>query len=488
MLFNSVEFLVFFPVVTILYFLLPHKLRWFMLLVASCIFYMAFIPKYIVILAFTITIDYFVGIALEKISSKKRKAFLIVSILSNIGILFVFKYFNFFNSNISAVADFFHWNYPISSLKIILPIGLSFHTFQSLSYIIEVYRGNQKAEKNFGIFALFVMFYPQLVAGPIERPQNLLHQFHERHYFEIVRVTDGLKMMLWGLFKKVVIADRLAVYVNHVFNAPEKYQGFQLLFAVLFFSFQIYCDFSGYSDIALGAAKVMGFKLMTNFDRPYLSKSITEFWRRWHISLSTWFKDYVYIPMGGNRVSSSRRYFNLFITFLLSGLWHGANWTYIIWGALNGIYQILSIATRNLRKKAVDLSHINKLPRVHKAFQVLITFSLTMIAWVFFRASDFGQAVYILRHIPEGLTGKGNLSSVLSLSQTISTYKAEGLVLSLLLIVFLILVEMVQRKTVIREAIDSKLSYFGWVVYYAGIFAIIILGQFTNTQFIYFQF
>ncbi|MBC8061069.1 MAG: hypothetical protein H7Y18_10425 [Clostridiaceae bacterium] len=233
---------------------------------------MAFIPKYIIILAFTITIDFFIGIILEKLIGDKRKIFLTVSILSNIGILFVFKYFNFFNSNLIKVADYFHWNYPIESLKIILPIGLSFHTFQSLSYIIEIYKGKQKAERNFGIFALFVMFYPQLVAGPIERPQNLLHQFHEKHYFDIARVSDGLKMMLWGLFKKVVIADRLALFVNQVYGNPENYKGIQLITATIFFAFQIYCDFSGYSDIAIGAAKVMGFNLMTNFNRPYLSQ------------------------------------------------------------------------------------------------------------------------------------------------------------------------------------------------------------------------
>jgi alginate O-acetyltransferase complex protein AlgI len=306
MLFNSIDFLIFFPAVTILYFLLPHKFRWSLLLVSSCVFYMFFIPKYIIILAFTITIDYFAGIFLEKIKEDKRRIFLIISIISNIGILFVFKYFNFFNFNIHKVAEFLHWNYSFEGLKIILPIGLSFHTFQSLSYIIEIYIGKQKAEKNFGIFALYVMFYPQLVAGPIERPQNVLHQFHEKHSFDFEQLVDGLKIILWGLFKKVVIADRLSLFVNQVYGNPESHKGIQFIIATIFFGFQIYCDFSGYSDIAIGSAKVMGFKLMVNFNRPYLSKSISEFWTRWHISLSSWFRDYVYIPLGGNRAARSR--------------------------------------------------------------------------------------------------------------------------------------------------------------------------------------
>src|SRR5678815_1064118 len=223
---------------------------------------------------------------------------------------------------------------PVPFLKIILPIGLSFHTFQAMSYTIEVYRGNQKAERNFGIYALYVMFYPQLVAGPIERPQNLLHQFYENHKFDYERVVNGLKLILWGFFKKLVIADRLALYVGAVYNNPTHHTGLSFIMATIFFAFQIYCDFSGYSDIAIGAAKVMGFKLMTNFNRPYFARSISEFWKRWHISLSTWFKDYLYISLGGNRVSVPRWYFNLFIVFLVSGLWHGANWTYIIWGCL----------------------------------------------------------------------------------------------------------------------------------------------------------
>ncbi len=301
MLFNSVQFLIFFPVVTALYFVLPHKYRWAMLLAASCIFYMVFIPAYILILASTIIVDYIAGIYIERSTGARRRLFLIISIISNVGFLAFFKYFNFLNGNIAFLARLIHWNYPINVLYIILPIGLSFHTFQAMSYTIEVYRGTQRAERHFGIYALYVMFYPQLVAGPIERPGRLIHQFYEEHHFDYVRVTSALKLMTWGLFKKVVIADRLAMIVNPVYNNPAQYNGMTLALATVCFAYQIYCDFSGYSDIARGSAQAMGFDLMDNFNRPYFAKSIAEFWKRWHVSLSTWFRDYVYIPMGGEQ-------------------------------------------------------------------------------------------------------------------------------------------------------------------------------------------
>ncbi|WP_242651764.1 MBOAT family O-acyltransferase [Ruminiclostridium cellulolyticum] len=298
MLFNSIEFLIFFPLVTALYFLLPHKIRWFLLLISSCVFYMAFVPKYILILGVTIVVDYFAGIIIARMQGDNKRIFLIVSLITNIGMLFVFKYFNFFNENIKHLADFLNWNYPISGLSIILPIGLSFHTFQSMSYIIEVYRGKQQPEKHFGIYALYVMYYPQLVAGPIERPQNMLWQFHTEHSFDAHRVSDGMKLMAWGLFKKVVIADNLALVVNSIYGNPTQVNGLSLVVATYFFAFQIYCDFSGYTDIARGASRVMGIELMQNFKRPYFSKTISELWKRWHISLSSWFSDYVYIPLG----------------------------------------------------------------------------------------------------------------------------------------------------------------------------------------------
>lgn len=400
MLFNSLTFLIFFPVVTILYFLLPHKIRWFLLLVASCFFYMFFKPVYILILFGTIIIDYYAGIKLEEITDKKKKKFfLVLSLIANIGVLVVFKYYNFINENITVLLQNMGAENPIPYLNILLPIGLSFHTFQAMSYTIEVYRGNQKAERHFGIYALYVMFYPQLVAGPIERPQNVLHQFHEKHYFNYSDVSSGLKLMLWGLFKKVVIADRLAIGVDEVYNNLDSYSGVALMVATAFFAIQIYCDFSGYSDIALGAARVMGFKLMLNFNRPYASRSISEFWSRWHISLSTWFRDYLYIPLGGNRVKLPRLYFNLFIVFMISGIWHGASWTFVIWGALHGCYLIIALMTKNIGIKISEFFKKLKLAFVVNAFNIVSVFALVTFAWLFFRAETFSDSMYIVKNM-----------------------------------------------------------------------------------------
>ena len=358
---------------------------------------MTFIPKYIFILATTITIDYFSGLGLERLQGRKRKWLLAASILSNIGMLAFFKYFNFANETLLSLAHFIGWNYPIKTLEIILPIGLSFHTFQSLSYTIEVYRGHQKAEHHYGYLATYVMFYPQLVAGPIERPQNILHQLHAEHKFEYQRVADGLKWMAWGMFKKVVIADHMALFVNPVFDAPGNFQGPALALAILAFTIQIYCDFSGYSDIALGSAQVMGIKLMKNFDHPYFSKSISEFWRRWHISLSTWFRDYVYIPLGGNRTSKARWAFNIFITFLISGLWHGADWTFVIWGALHGALIIFFELTKTAWQRFSQFNLLKWIPKLESGLSMILTFALISLTWVFFRASSLPDAIKIFK-------------------------------------------------------------------------------------------
>src|SRR3989338_1263361 len=364
MLFNSRTFLVFYIVVTSLYFLIPHRLRWLLLLAGSIVFYMAFVPAYILILGWTIVVDYFAGLFIEKATGQKRKLFLIVSLVSNVGVLAFFKYFNFLNESLTALLGTIGIANSVPFLTILLPIGLSFHTFQAMSYTIEVYRG-RNAERNFGIFALYVMFYPQLVAGPIERPQNLLHQFYEKHEFDYRRMSDGIKLMLWGLFKKAVIADRLAILVDRVYADPLSYGGAHFIVATVFFAFQIYCDFSGYTDMARGAAHTMGFRLMENFLRPYHARSIQEFWRRWHISLSTWFRDYLYMPLGGNRVSIPRWYLNLFITFLFACLWHGASWTFVIWGALHGVYLIFSLITQKIRSKFAYLIGLDKMPKLY---------------------------------------------------------------------------------------------------------------------------
>src|SRR5581483_11830895 len=315
MLFNSAPFLIFFPLVTAVYFLLPQRYRAWWLLAASCYFYMCFKAIYIFILAFTIAVDYSAGILIENATGTRRRLYLLMSIFANAGVLAGFKYFNFLNDNFRSLSAVLGFHYPIPDLGILLPIGLSFHTFQSLSYTIEVYRGCQKAERKPHLLAVYVMFYPQLVAGPIERPQNLIHQFYEKHEFSYRNVSDGLKLMLWGMFKKVVIADRLAMLTQPVFSQPHHYHGLSFWVCMFFFLFQVYCDFSGYSDIALGAAQVMGFKLMVNFNRPFSSRSLAEFWTRWHISLSSWLRDYFYIPLGGNRVSKPHWYFNILIVF-----------------------------------------------------------------------------------------------------------------------------------------------------------------------------
>ena len=476
MLFNSFHFVYFFLIVTTLYFILPYKQRWLLLLCSSIYFYMAFVPIYILILGFTIVIDYFAGILIEKESGKKRKLYLVCSLIANIGVLCVFKYYNFINENFSFLLKGFGVDNQLPYLSILLPIGLSFHTFQAMSYTIEVYRNNQKAERHFGIYSLYVLFYPQLVAGPIERPQNLLHQFREKHDFAYDRVVAGLKQMLWGFFKKIVIADRLAVYVNAVYNNSSHHSGVTLLTATIFFAFQIYCDFSAYSDIAIGAARVMGFTLMTNFNRPYLSKSIAEFWKRWHISLSTWFKDYLYISLGGNKVSVPRWYLNLFIVFLISGLWHGANWTYIVWGGINGFYLVFALVTKKYRDSFDNFIGINKFPGVKKAVQILTTFGLTCFAWIFFRATSLAQAWDIIKRIFtfHGPFYNGNVTMFL---------------FSILGIAFLLLVE---SK---REYFNFKFSFTynkNWAIrnlYYAFLIAIIILaGVFDGGEFIYFQF
>jgi D-alanyl-lipoteichoic acid acyltransferase DltB (MBOAT superfamily) len=373
-------------------------------------------------------------------------------------------------------------NNPLPYLSILLPIGLSFHTFQAMSYTIEVYRGNQKAEKHFGIYSLYVMFYPQLVAGPIERPQNLLSQFRKKYDFDYDRVTDGLRLMAWGLFKKIIIADRLAIVVDMVFNNPQSHNSLGLAIATVFFSFQIYCDFSGYSDIAIGAAQVMGFKLMKNFDLPYQAKSVSDFWKRWHISLSSWFKDYLYITLGGNKVSIPRWYLNLFIVFLVSGLWHGANWTFVIWGALHGFYVISSVIKNKFKKRFFGEGV--QLP----IMSTLTTFILVSFAWIFFRAEDLQSAMYIATHIFTGipdLLGKainqepilGNLSA-----------SQKDIMISSALIIFLECIHYVQTKVDVKVRFKQMPIYIRWTVYYAAIILTLTMGVFKNRQFIYFQF
>lgn len=480
MLFNSISFLIFFLIVTTTYFILPHRYRWLLLLIASCYFYMNFIPVYILVLLVLIIIDYFAGRFIEHSKGKRKTLYLILSIFSTCLVLFIFKYFNFFNANLSALADFINWNYSLEYLSLALPIGLSFHTFQSLSYVIEVYKGNQKAEKHFGIYALYVMFYPQLVAGPIERPSHLLHQFYEKHRVDWNRIIHGLQIMLWGFFLKLVIADRAAIFVNAVYNNVYFYSGMPLIIATYSFAFQIFCDFAGYSLIALGCAKVMGFQLMVNFKRPYLSKSIPEFWRRWHISLSSWFRDYIYIPLGGNRVSTGRLYLNIFLVFLISGLWHGAAWTFVIWGALHGFYMVISQSTELYRKKLSSFFCISRFPKLHNILKILITFNLVAFGWIFFRANSLADANYIITHLFSNLNLDFLRASVI--------FDRSNLFLLIVFIVFMEIVHFIQEKKGIRSIFYKLPEYLRLLAYFLLLLVILLFGVFTNTKFIYFQF
>jgi alginate O-acetyltransferase complex protein AlgI len=475
MLFNSPAFALFFPVVVILYFMLGQDRRWILLLAASCYFYMYFIPRYILILGTTILVDYFAAIYIEENEGRRRRSALIVSIVLTCLILAIFKYASFIAVNASWLLKILKLEPRVASphaaklygkmLAIILPIGLSFHTFQSLSYVIEVYRGNQKAERHFGIYALYVMFFPQLVAGPIERPQNLLHQFRERHALDFERIRSGLLSIATGLFLKVVIADRLAVVVNRAYDDPGVSSGLSLLIATLFFAFQIYCDFSGYSLIAIGSAEVLGITLIRNFRRPYLATSISEFWQRWHISLSTWFKDYVYIPLGGSKAPYLRWQFNLIITFLISGLWHGAKWTYVAWGGLNGLYLV---AENVARARFGNLSAGTFVGRVR-------TFALIMVSWVLFRSKDIGTAWSILKKMTTFAAGAGMSSS---------SDVAWGFVLIAGLLVF----EAIHEESDVKQWLLDQPRSFRWAAYYAAVAALFAFGVYGSNQFIYFQF
>lgn len=397
MLFNSFSFAVFLPVVFILYWIIPHKFRWCFLLIASYYFYMSWNPKYAILILGTTVISYTAAIFIEKYDNKKvKRLFLSSVIFVGLGILFFFKYYNFFLDSFGSILEMFslQWNY--AALNLLLPVGISFYTFQTMSYVIDVYKGKASAEKHFGYYATFISFFPQLVAGPIERTNSLLPQIRKEQKFSYAKATDGLKLMMWGYYKKIVIADTLSRYVDQVYNNLYEYKGLSLVIIVFFFSIQIYCDFSGYSDIAIGTAKLLGIDLMKNFDVPYMSTSIKEFWKRWHISLSTWFRDYVYIPLGGNRCSQMKQYQNLMLTFLASGIWHGANWTYVVWGGIHGVAQILeSIFERPIRRiKATGIG---------KILSWAIVFIFCNIAWIFFRAPSISDAVYVLTNLFYGI-------------------------------------------------------------------------------------
>lgn len=491
MLFDSIPFVIFFVAVFFLYFALSSTWQKWLLLGASCYFYIAFIPQYILVLFFLITIDYILGIKIEKSAGRTRVLLLVFSIAANLGTLFFFKYFNFFNQNISALADFIHWNYSLESLAIILPIGLSFHTFQSLAYIFEVYKGRFAAERNYSTYALYVMFFPQLVAGPIERPAHLLPQLRIVHEFDYAKAVSGLKQMLWGFFKKIVIANNLAILVDFVYSHLNTSNGSVVLLAVFAFAIVLYADFSGYSDIAIGSARMLGIDLMQNFRHPYFAQSIAELWRRWHISLSSWFRDYVYYPLVWNRKErgASWIYFAIIITFLLTGVWHGAGWNFVAMGLFFGLAICLGSWTKEFREKWWGILGSAPHSMFRILFRVCVTFVLTSFAWIFFRANDLTQAMLVIEKL---FTRWGDSAfSYLTCTNYCAFYEIgigkKTLVIAAVSAVILFLYELFQELRITPLKIWNY-RVVRWSSYYAFLLWMLFAGLFAPMTFIYFQF
>jgi len=477
MLFNSFEFTIFFLIITLCFFLLPYRWRLWLLLAGSYYFYMRWEWAFIFLIIGQTLINYFCGLKIAENMDKAQRAFwLAPALIASLSTLFFFKYYNFANDSIKVVFQAMGVSYLIPHLNIILPVGISFYTFQALGYTIDVYLNRCQVERNFGRFALFVSFFPQLVAGPIERSGNLLKQFKQEKQFDFHRLCEGGKLIVWGLFKKVVIADRLAIYVNSVYANPDYYSGVSLALATYFFAFQIYCDFSGYSDIAIGAARIMGYDLMQNFRLPYLAESIADFWQRWHISLSTWFRDYLYIPLGGNQIGAGRWLINIYAVFLISGLWHGAQWTFVVWGGLHGTFYMLeSFAGRIQNKYLPGLFDSNY---AIKAIKIITTFHLVVFAWIFFRAGSVSDAWLIIHRIFTGpflpfFPGSSQLTTLISIC----------------LIGSLLLVQLLQYhgKLSLYFSPSQLCQKIRWTGYLGMILGIALLGK-SSSEFIYFQF
>lgn len=469
MLFNSIQFLIFLPLVVFIYYLIPSKYRWILLLAASYFFYMSWRAEYAFLIMFSTLIDYVAGLQMEKQpDKKKRKKYLLLSLFTNLGLLFIFKYFNFFSDSARAVLEHFNYFYDAPALKVLLPVGISFYTFQTLSYSIEVYNGTQKAEKHLGYFAVYVSFFPQLVAGPIERYARLGPQFRINHAFTYKNLSNGLRLILYGLFIKMVIADNLAIYVDQIYENPSTFNSSSISLAMIFYSFQIYSDFYGYSLIAIGSARLMGIHIMDNFKTPYLAKSITEFWQRWHISLSTWFRDYLYIPLGGNRVKLARWTINILIVFTVSGLWHGANWTFVIWGALHGILYLLERIFDNIfkLKKSSNFDVIGILKTVK-------TFVFVTIIWIFFR----GSSLVLIRNFFESWFGNFNVQDTFHI--TIEHWILFGI---------FVLSDILFFNNRFDKWCENKHFMLRWMIYAVLLFSIFIYSAIEYIPFIYFQF
>ena len=498
MLFNSYNFLLFFPAVTLLYFMIPQKYSKPYLLAAGYVFYMCWNPRYLLLMAASTVITYAAGISAgKKIPGKTGKTGktpvkpeLIVGLASNLGLLFFFKYYAFAVGNVNVLLDKLNLSLSAPAFDILLPIGISFYTFKALSYLFDVCQGKIAAERNFLNFALYVSFFPQLLAGPIDRAGDLMPQFDEKHPFKFQRVKNGLLRMLWGYFQKMVIADKIAVIVGTVYDNPAESTSPQLIIATFLYAFQILCDFSGYSDMAIGCATVLGFRSAENFRHPYLAASIADFWRRWHITLSSWLRDYVYIPLGGGRVSKLKKYRNILLTFLVSGLWHGADWTCVFWGALHGGYQIAGDLTKGWRDRFYSLAKINPAGAFRKSVGAAVTFLLADIAWIFFRADSLGSAFIIIKKMLSAFPA--------SLLLAKSTYdlglpKVDFAALLLALAVFAFVgIREHKRETPWLKSLSGRPLPIRWAVYYALIFAVLIFGVYgprsNPADFIYFQF
>ncbi len=483
MLFNSLSFLIFFPFVFVLYYALAPRYRKALLLVASCYFYMCFVPEYILILLALIAIDFFLAQKIEIAAAKMRVWYLTLSISSSLGILFLFKYFNFFNESVADIAALINWNYSPMLLSIALPLGLSFHVFQSLSYVIEVYRKKYTAERNFFTYALYVLFFPQLVAGPIERPQHLLPQLNKTQEFNPHNVRQGLEQMLWGFFKKIVIADQIAQIIDPLYADLPTESSLLIVIAVLF-SYQLYCDFSGYSDIALGSARMLGYDLAPNFNRPFAARTLADFWRRWHISLSSWLRDYLYYPLalGWGRKTKIKLYMSLFVTFMLIGLWHGANWTFVVFGALHGIYLVLELMTEKIRSPFTKLFGEG----LQKILATAVIFSFVSITFIFFRSETVAKAWLFITNmftLPDMNFVKHNL--VQELTSHVGTVVLAVVILSC---VIMEIVQYCQAKKNTLFIFDASPRWvrYGW--YYTLTSAILLFGYFGGESFIYFQF
>lgn len=494
MLFNSFDFLLFFPIVVLMYFIMPKKVRYIWLLISSYYFYMCWNAKYAILIAISTVITWVSGLLLSRQTMKVTKYVTIaVSFAVNLSILFFFKYYDFALENINRILSFANVGILSNPFDFLLPVGISFYTFQALSYTVDVYRGEIKAEKNPLRYALFVSFFPQLVAGPIERSKNLLTQLQEIHTIKVwnyYRIVKGLIMMVWGLFQKMVLADRLSILADTVFESANALGTVELVIGAVAFALQIYCDFGGYSTIAIGAAKVMGFELMENFNTPYFATGIQDFWRRWHISLSSWFRDYLYIPLGGSRCSRFRKYCNLMITFLVSGLWHGAAWNYVVWGGLHGVYQILEDLSKPVREKVTTKLHVDTKAFSHKFGQILITFFLTTFAWIFFRAESLSQAgAYIVRMFTKWNPWVFFDEGLLKLG--LDKMELNILVLALAALLLTDILKYV-KKLSLAEFLMKQGWWFRFAVLIVLILSVFVFGkygvEFDSAQFIYFDF